>query len=466
MSGAATSPQFAAQRMAAFASSLEFASLPPAVTDAARLHLLDAIGVGLAAASTQTRPRLEHAVAALGRGDESTGFGVRQPLPAPAAALLNGSFIHALEYDDTHMASVIHASAVLASAALGVAERERSAGAELLAAYVAGWEIITRVGMAAPKAFHARGFQPTAVAGAPVAAIVAGRLMGLDAATLACAAGIAGSQASGIFEFVSDGATVKMLHGGWPAHAGIMAAELARSGLTGPASVFEGERGILRAFTGDTECANALALELDDLGERWLLPEASFKPYPCCHFIQAAIECAHRIVNMGVDVHDVAEIECELPGEVAWLVCDPWDAKLDPASGHVAKFSLPYCLAAVFMDGQVDVDTFDRTRPDPRLRPLMQRISYRPMPDSGFPDRYPARLQVRTRKGALHEAEVMDVHGARQRPFSNEDVYAKFRRNAARTLDDRSVERVIGAIEALDRAADLTTLARALRSVT
>lgn len=451
--------------MATFAVGLDLASLPPRVVDAAKLHLLDAIGVGLATASTQTRPRLEHAVAALGQGEESTGFGVREPMPAPAAALLNGSFIHALEYDDTHMASVIHASAVLAPAALAVAERERSAGAELLAAYVAGWEIITRIGMAAPTAFHARGFQPTAVAGAPVAAIVAGRLMRLDAATVASAAGIAGSQASGIFEFVSDGSTVKMLHGGWPAHAGIMAAELARCGLTGPVSVFEGDRGIFRAFTGDLDCAHALAQGLDNLGERWLLPEASFKPYPCCHFIQAAIECAHRITDTGVDANDITEIECELPNEVAWLVCDPWDAKLDPASGHVAKFSLPYCLAAAFVDGQVDVDTFDRVRPDPRLQPFMQQIAYRPMPDSGFPDRYPARLRVRTREGQTHETEVMDVHGSRQRPFSDDDVYAKFRRNAARILDDQSVERVIGAIEPLDHAADLTTLAGALRSL-
>jgi 2-methylcitrate dehydratase PrpD len=460
-----SAPHFAAARIAAFACGMRAAALPRAVIEAAKLHLLDALGVALAAASLATRPRLDRAVAALGRGEEATGLGLAAPIPAPAAALLNGALIHALEFDDTHMAAVVHGSAVVAPCALAVAEREARTGADLIAAFALGWEVLARIGLAGPGVFQARGFHSTAVAGAPVAALVAGRLMGLDARTLTDALGIAGSQAGGIFEFLSDGSTVKMLHGGWPAHAGVMAAEFARCGVTGPASVFEGPRGLFRAFADAPGAGERLACALDDLGTHWLLPEAAFKPYPCCHYNQAAIECVRRLMDGGVTAAEVERIECAVPAEVAWLVCEPWAAKLAPDSGHVAKFSLPYCVAAMLVDGDVDVGTFDRERADSRLRPMMERMSFRPMADSGFPQRYPARVCIRTRDGRMHEAEVQDVLGSPRRAFSAEQVRAKFRRNAARTLRDEAVEAVEDAVRCLQDASDLAPLTRALRAV-
>lgn len=452
-------------RLANFATQLELSDLPPTVTEAAKLHLLDALGVGLAAASVRTRPRIERAVRVLGAGTEATGLGLNHRLPAPSAALLNGSLIHALEFDDTHMGAVVHASAVVAPTALAVAERDRRSGSELIAAYVAGWEALARIGLAAPSAFHARGFQSTAVAGAPVAALVAGQVAGLDAATLTKAMGIAGSQAAGIFEFVSDGSTVKMMHGGWPAHAGIVAVALAAEGLTGPATVFEGQRGVLEAFTGDADCARRFEHFLGDLGSRWLIEEVSFKPYPCCHYIQAALEGLANVMQRGVDATDVKSIVCELPEEVAWLVCEPWSTKLEPPSGHVAKFSLPYCLAAMLVDGNVDVGTFDRAEPDPRLRKMSERVRYRPMARSGFPKRYAARVLVETKTGDRHDSEVLDVHGSVRRPFSAADVVAKFKRNAERVLTVDAAEHVVEAVWALDAEDSLDRLQVALQGL-
>ncbi|MCP5151947.1 MAG: MmgE/PrpD family protein [Ectothiorhodospiraceae bacterium] len=454
----------AARRIADFAAGLDAATLPAAVREAARLHLLDALGVGMAAASLAIRPRIEDAVALLGCGGRSTGLGASAPMPAPAAALLNGSLIHALEFDDTHMAAVVHASAVVAPAALAMAEHVGASGAELLAAYVLGFEVMTRAGLAGPSVFQTRGFQSTAVLGAPAAALVAARLAGSGADGMVHAMGVAGSQAGGIFEFLTMGGTVKMIHGGWPAHAGVMAAALAGSGLTGPATVLDGERGLYRAFAAAPEAAIRLARELDDLGTRWRVTEAAFKPWPCCHYLQSSIECLRDILASGIAARDVTRLECELPAEVAWLVCEPWAEKLAPASGHVAKFSLPYCLAAVLTDGDVSVDTFDRSAPDPRLAAAMATTSWRPMADSGFPSRYPARLHVTTRDGGVHTAEVMDVLGSPTRPMTATEVRAKFRRNAARLLDDRGVEAVLSAVDCLDRAPDLGALSDALRS--
>jgi 2-methylcitrate dehydratase PrpD len=454
-----------APQLAEAACGLRGMRMPEEVVVSAQLHLLDALGVALAAASLRTGPGIHRAVRILGQGAEATALGLAQPLPAPAAALLNGSLIHGLEYDDTHMGAVVHASAVVAPVALAIAERDGASGEALLEAFVLGWEALARGGLASPGGFHARGFQGTAVLGAPVAALVAGWLMGQEANTLAHAMGIAGSQSSGIFEFVSDGATVKMLHGGWPAHAGILAAALAGEGLTGPAAVFEGERGLFRAFTDDAGAGERFARQVQDLGQRWLLQEVAFKPYPCCHYLQAAVEAVQQIHAAGVEAAEVAEVECELPQEVAWLVCEPLMQKLAPPSGHVAKFSLHYCLAVTLTRGRLEVGDFDRAEVDTALLPLMQRVRYRPMPGSGFPARYAARVRVRTQDGTWHERTVLDVKGTPQRPFSRDDVLAKFRGNAARVLDAEGVEAVIEAVDGLAQAPDIQSLSTALRRV-
>jgi 2-methylcitrate dehydratase PrpD len=455
----------AARQISAFGQHLRTMALPANIRETAKLHLLDALGVALAAASLETRPRIENAIAILGTAQDATGLGLASAVPAPSAALLNGSLVHALEFDDTHMGAVVHASAVVLPAALAIAECEQRSGEDLLKAFTLGWEILARAGEASPGGFHARGFQGTAVLGAPVAAAVAAWLMRLDDGRTVNAMGIAGSQASGIFEFISDGTTVKMLHGGWPAHAGIMAAALAQADLSGPATVFEGDKGVYRAYTDDAESGQRFVQNLATLGQRWLLPEVAFKPYPCCHYIQAALQALAMILAKGVAAQDIARLDCQLPREVAWLVCEPWSEKLAPVSGHVAKFSLPWCLASLLVDGHVDVSTFDRREVDDRLLPTMRRIHFQAMEQSAFPARFPAHVQVRTHDGRVFGEQVPDVHGSPGDPFTRDDVLAKFRDNARRTLTSEATADVITAVDGLHESSNLAQLSRALRSI-
>ncbi len=203
-----------ARRVAIFAAALSFEDIPAATVDAAKWHLLDALGVGLAAAAATVRPRIEEAVRSLGAGTDSTGLGLAARLPAASAALLNGTLIHALEFDDTHIASVVHGSAVVVPAALALAEREAASGADLLRAIVLGWELFIRLGLAAPNGVQQRGFQLTAVGGPFAAALAAAALLRLDVEATTAALGIAGSQAAGLFEFLANGSTAKHIHGG------------------------------------------------------------------------------------------------------------------------------------------------------------------------------------------------------------------------------------------------------------
>ena len=184
-------------------------SLPEEVITAARLHFVDAIGVGLAAAGSPIGAAYRTYAAEIAKGGPATVFGQSTGAAAADAAMINGGLIHSLEFDDTHTASIAHGSAVLAPAALAVAEAQNASGAALLGAYARGWEVLIRFGLAAPNGFHAKGFMSTSVTGALVSALISAQLMGLDEDRTVAAIGIALSQASGVMEFLTNGSSVK-----------------------------------------------------------------------------------------------------------------------------------------------------------------------------------------------------------------------------------------------------------------
>jgi len=452
-----------AVRAVSFAREMPFESVPAEVVAAAKQHFLDAIGVGLAAASLPGAGPLAEAVASLGGGGASTALGLATPLPAPSAALLNGTHIHSLEYDDTHMAAIVHGSAVVAPAALAVAEQAAASGRELLRAYIAGWEVFARLGLAAPGKFQARGFQITAVGGPFIAALVAAQLARLSPAQTVAAIGIAGSQSSGVFEYLSEGATVKSLHPGWAAHGGLVAAALAGGGMTGPSTILDGRFGFYRTFAGDADAPAALAVLFDGLGAEWQLPAVALKAYPCCHYIHPFLECVETLVAAGLRPAEVAEVHCQVPPEEAPIVCDPWPRKQRPSSGYDAKFSLPYCIAAQLVDGALDVDTFAGEPRDAVLE-LSRRMSWSPLEGTDFPERFAARISVKTAGGTL-EAAVDDVRGGPARPLAAADTEAKFRANAGRVLAPAAVNQILELVAALETLDDLGSLSAALRAI-
>jgi len=424
-----------AARMARFAMALDAQRIPDAIAECAREHILDALGVGLAASSLAGSEALYRAVRALGAAEEATALGFPGRLPAASAALLNGTLIHSLEYDDTHTGAIVHGSAVVVAAALAAAERHGATAKDLTRAVVAGWEILIRIGLAAPGAFQRRGFQVTAVGGPFAAALIGSLLAGRDEKAAVNAMGIAGSQSSGVFEFLAEGATVKAMHPGWAAHAGLVAAELAAAGVTGPATIFEGAHGFYRAYADDGEAPARLAELLDSLGEKWMIAEAAFKGWPCCHYIHPFLECAERMRAAGVAPGDIAAIECDVPEEEAMLICEPWERKQAPASGYEAKFSLPYALGLVLCGAEAGVRAFAGAADHAGALALARRTSWRPWSGSGFPRRFAARVAVRLADGRTLREEVAQVKGTPERPFSRAEIIAKFERNAALAMD-------------------------------
>src|SRR5262245_54524409 len=297
-----------AQRLASFSTSLSLADVPQDVADAAKLHLLDVLGCGLAAHALDTFPAAREAFAAEGGAGPATAIGVSHGLTARDAAFVNGTACHSLDFDDTHPGAVAHVSTVVAPAALAVGEQIGATGDELLASLVAGNEVAIRVGMASGEAFHARGFHPTAIAGIFGAAAAAARLRGLDAETTSQALGIAGSLAAGILEFLGAGPSTKRLHAGMAASGGVTAVALAAHGATGPSTVLEGRFGLYRAHLGDAAQIDIEA-ELADLGARWETPRIAFKPYPACHYLHASLDATiQAMTEEGIDAADIADL--------------------------------------------------------------------------------------------------------------------------------------------------------------
>jgi 2-methylcitrate dehydratase PrpD len=438
--------------------------LPEDVATAARLHFLDAIGVGLAAAGSPIGAAYRAYASDVAKGGPATVFGQANGASAADAAMINGGLIHSLEFDDTHTASIAHGSAVLAAAALAVAEAQNASGAALLGAYARGWEVLIRFGLAAPNGFHAKGFMSTSVTGTLVSALLAAELMGLDEERTVAAIGIALSQASGVMEFLTNGSSVKSLHPGWAAHAGVVAALFARAGMTGPETSLDGKHGLFRQFTGDEAATGRFRALIADLGREWHLPKAAYKFYPCCHYLHPFIEAASKLAERGVRADDVERILCRVPQGEAAVICEPWETKQSPANGHAARWSLPISVAAQLVEGKVDLATFEIPASD-AARSLARRISWEPLAGTRFPERFEAELVCETKRGTSETVRIDDVFGNHTRRPGAEAVLAKFRSNAVRSLEGDAVHALERVAQQLSSSYDLAALSRCLRQL-
>jgi 2-methylcitrate dehydratase PrpD len=446
----------AAQRLAEFASSLRHEDLPVEVAEEAKLHLLDALGCGLAAHALGVATHARAAMEELGGDGDASVIGLPSRLPAANAAFANATLCHGLDFDDTHSDSVCHVSVVVCPAALATAEAAGSSGRELVAAIVAGNEIVTRIGMAASGAFHKRGFHPTAICGVFGAAAAAARLGGLDGPGTANALGIAGSMASGIFAYLEDGSATKPIHPGWAAHGAVIASRLAAHGATGPAPVLEGRFGLYHAYIERRDVD--LEGQLADLGSRWETLRIAYKPYPACHFIHGSLGATATLVG-DVSPEEVEEILVTVPEQGVSLVLEPAASKMAPRTDYEAKFSLQYSTAAMLCRGSIGVgDYTDDAIRDPRVAELAAKVRYETKEYPSYPQAFPGGVRIRLKDGRTLEEDFPYQKGAPENPFSREDVTEKFRGNASLALDGAVVEELEERVLGLDEHDDVRSV--------
>ena len=444
----------AAEQFATFATTLAYDDIPGNVIEHAKDHLLDTYGCGLAASAMGIATEGRSTMRELGGIGDAVVIGQAEGMPPANAAFANAMLCHGLDFDDTHSDSVSHVSTVVCPAALAAAQGKGSSGADLITAIVIGNEIVTRVGMATPGAFHKRGFHPTAICGIFGATASVGRLLGNDADTITRAFGIAGSMASGLFAYLADGTPTKPIHPAWAAHGATIANQLAAFGAIGPKSVFEGKFGLYHSFLGIKEIY--LQDQLADLGERWETPRIAYKPYPACHFIHGSLGATASVAaGRTFTADEIDEITVRVPEAGVALVLEPETEKRAPRSEYEGKFSLQYSTAAMLGRGRVGVSDYtEEAIGDQGVLDIAAKVSYETKEYASYPSEgFPGGVEIKLANGDVLEAELDHQKGGPDNPMSREEVSAKYQENARLALDADgrgALESAIGAIESQD----------------
>lgn len=443
--------QTLSHQLATYATGFSLAQVPAQVRQRATHLMLDGLGIALACTQWDFARRTYAGLRELaGDGGDLPVIGHGQSLPLRDAVMMNALLMHGLDYDDTHPAGVIHSTTSVLPAVLGLGHRQGASGAQVLAAYVLGMEVNTRLGMAAKGGFHQVGFHPTGLVGTFGCALSAGHLLVLPHEALVDAQGIALSFASGSLEFLQDGAWTKRIHPGWAGAAGITAAVLARHGFVGTRRAYEGRFGLYASHLGPLASQCDLSALTAGLGHTWEVMNVAIKPLPACHFTHACADAA-ALLSPQWQGAPVRRIVARLPAGVMKTVCEPIENKRRPANAYEAQFSIPYSVATGLRFGRFTLDALEPAAyEDPQTLALAALVECEVDPDADFPRYFGGEVRVELADGRVLQHREPINRGAPGRPISDADIVAKFHENAARAVDRAHADHLLNAILGLE----------------
>jgi 2-methylcitrate dehydratase PrpD len=440
--------------LAQFAHGLTHAAIPAATRLRAKHLMLDCIGLGLAATRHDFAGPLLRGVQALGEGGSSPVLGHAVTLTPRNAVLVNAGLMHGLDYDDTHMKAIVHATTYCLPTALAVAHEVGATGADLLAAYVAGMETSLRIGMAVKGGFHHGGFHATAICAHFGAAVVAGRLYGLDAEQLAAAQGIAASTASGIQAFLEDGAWTKRMHPGWGGVGGITAARLAQAGFVAPKRPYEAKYGLFYSHLQEHKDEVDYAAMTAGLGSVWETEAMAVKPYPICHFLHGCAEAAAQIwAEAKPKPEDLVRIRALVAEPTLSIISEPLAKKRRPISDYEAKFSAQFVTAASLLRGRFGLkDLEPASLADAATLSVSERVEVVIDPDTAFPATYSGGVEVELKDGRTLRKHVRVNRGAAERALTNAEIVEKYMDTSTTAIDTARAERLRDAVLGMEEA--------------
>lgn len=413
--------------MATFVATLRFDDLPQAVVRRTEDLFLDWFAAALAGRNARPVRALEGFARDMGPADGPSEILVSRRRTSPLfAALINAASSHVIEQDDVHNGAVFHPGTVIFPAVLAVAQQTGASGREVITAATAGYEAGVRIGEFLGRS-HYRVFHTTGTAGTVAAAAAVARLLQLDAATTVHALGSAGTQAAGLWEFLRDAADSKQLHTAKAAADGLLAAYLARDGLTGAQHILDGPQGMAAGMSSDADPARLT----DRLGRRWAVSETSFKYHASCRHTHPAADALLKLIQ-----------ENRLPpGRITRVRAHVYQAAIDvlgpvtdPQTVHQAKFSMGFVLALIALHGRAGVSDFtDAALTDPRLRALHDRVEMvlDPKIEAQYPRQWATKVEVETTTGENLNAFVDTPKGDPGNTLSRAEIEDKAQRLAA-----------------------------------
>lgn len=462
-SGAGDQPAGLSGRLAEAVSGLQLNAVPEDVLEYLKLCIADAIGIAFASHHYEFADRAFKGIGTLGSSGNASVIGSDSGYAPRDAAMLNGLLIHGLDFDDTHLGSVIHCTSSALPAVLGIAESRCLSGAELLVAVLAAVEVDARLGSVAGGTFQQLGFHPTGLVSVFGATLAVSRCLGADSAAMIRAQGIALSMASGSMAFLDDGSWTKRLHPGWAASSAMTAAALGHAGFEGPKEAYAGRYGFYSLYTRNAEAD--LSPVLAQLFQRWEMRTVAIKPYPVCHFNHAAIDAALALrEEHSLEPEAIERVTVQLHERQFSVVCEPEHAKRQPKSDYDAKFSIQYAVATALVKGRFGLAELDtESREDARVLAMCQRITFEHSDESLYPDYFSGGLRIETTSGAaLRRFEAVN-RGAAGSLLSMPAVKEKFLRNIQLTADQSRAEQVWQAVMHLESQPDIQELISAIR---
>jgi 2-methylcitrate dehydratase PrpD len=443
---------------------ISYEDIPAPAAEAAKKEVLDSLATALGGAAQAGVGELADIAREWGGSQQSTVIAYGFKCPAPNAAQVNATMVHALDYDDGHPVAQVHIGCVAVPTCFAAAERVGGvSGHDFATALATGADFLARMALASRPggSLVTSGWHPTPLFGYLGAALMAGMIFKLDEAKMVNALGIAYHQCAGNSQCVTDGALTKRMGPGLAARGGITAALMAERGITGARNVLEGEYGMFRQYHGGDYDRGIL---LADLGRRFEGMNIGFKPYPCCGFSHPFIDGA--LALRSKHKADPAQIQgiTAYGGETAYAICQPPEVKGSPRNPVDAQFSLPWTVATALVNGKVTPQDFTAAaiRREDVLN-ISRKVRGVLEPAYNRHGVGPGRLEITMADGTVYIEEVEHCLGSIERPMTFKDIAAKFREGAAasvKPLAVKTMDRVLESIQNLEKMSDATEIIR------
>jgi 2-methylcitrate dehydratase PrpD len=440
------------RKLGSVLSRLSYSDLSESQIGKLKLYFLDWLGSAIAGRGEKPVRIILEVIRDLGGIPESTMIPDQSLSSCLWAALANGASSHVVEMDDLHRESILHPAAAIIPAVFALAEREKAGGKDLLSAIAVGYEAAIRIAVGAGPS-HYRFWHTTATCGTFGAAAGAARLLGLDEDQTVSAFGSAGTQAGGLWEFLTNNAMSKQLHPGKAAFNGLLSALLAQKGFTGAAKILEGEKGFFKATSQDYDESRCL----QGLGTEWMFERNSIKYHASCGHTHSAIDAILQITGS----------EPSEPGRIREVKVRIYEQALDllgnveARTPYLAKFNLPFCIATAIRYGRVGLADFALSRlTDPDILRLMEKISLIGDPELSklYPGRWPARVEMITHDGHVSHGATDYPKGDPENPMTEEELISKFRGLTEALIAPDDTERLIQQVIEMEKLDDVGNL--------
>lgn len=447
------------EKFADFCEQLRYEDLPHDVIKRTKLLILDTVGIIIRARhDAESTSSLVSAIEKLEMSNGSCQvFSDNKSYSPSAAALLNGTLAHSLDFDDTHAEASLHSSAPILAAALAAAEMNKSSGQQLITACVVGYEIQIRLGLAGGSSSHyKKGFHPTATCGIFGAAAAAGYLMGLTKEQYISAFGIALSQSAGSMQFLTDGAWTKRSHVGQAAQNGLSCAIMAAEGFKGPSKAFEGQWGYFHSYASGGDMVKAV----DGLGKKFETLNLGVKPYPSCRYSHAAIDGIIELKNeLGFSTAELDDIDIGLSETALNIIGYPLSDKQNPKSVVDGQFSMPFCAAVTVKSGGLKWDDYKNHLNDSDTLSLCNKIKVSPDKDAEecCPEYMSAKVKVVV-KGKKYEKFVKIPKGEPENFMEDSEFISKFRSLTEPYLSNERIDQLTGSMLKLDQSNNINSI--------